>query len=416
MKKFSLKTIGSAVMFAALMSLGCNSNASAKSVAEKEAEVPLLKGNGVVKMDDFAKEMVASMKTGWNLGNTFEANGNIDKFSNQNQGIGSVTCWGMSEPKKELFDAVANASFKSVRIPVSWSNHICDKNYTIDSEWMAKVKQFVDYAISDNLIVIINIHHDNFYSESAFKYGRGFYPSNKCYEESEKFVTRIWEQICALFKDYSENDLVFETLNEPRLRKHEHEWGYNSSCSKCKEAMDCINNLNQKAVDVIRLSGGANAKRLIMVPSYVAAPWAAFEKEFRLPEDSAKRIALSTHAYSPYVFAMQKNKDGGTSKFTSAHKEELKNMFKSLNDKFVSKGVPVVMGEYGATNKNNLKDREEWFSVYVEEAKKYNICCVLWDNNSPNNSDESERFGFLNRSTYQWYFPTLIEKIMAVFN
>lgn len=113
---------------------------------------------------------------------------------------------------------------------------------------------------------------------------------------------------------------------------------------------------------------------------------------------------------------MQKNKDGGTSKFTSAHKEELKNMFKSLNDKFVSKGVPVVMGEYGATNKNNLKDREEWFSVYVSEAKKYNICCVLWDNNSPNNSDESERFGFLNRSTYQWYFPTLIEKIMAVFN
>ena len=155
MKKLSLKNISSAVMFAALVSFtGC---ASTNSDTETKPEVPLLKGNGVVKMDDFAREMVASMKTGWNLGNTFEANGNIDKFSNQNQGIGSVTCWGMSEPKKELFDAVAAAGFKTVRIPVSWSNHICDKNYTIDSAWMAKVKELVDWAISDNLIVILNI-------------------------------------------------------------------------------------------------------------------------------------------------------------------------------------------------------------------------------------------------------------------
>ena len=411
MRKYSFKTFAGALIWAALLSFACDVSAKPKS----EYGVPFLKGTGIVKMDKFAAEQVKAMKTGWNLGNTFDATNNIDRFSGQNAGVSSVTSWGMPEPKKEIFDALAKAGFKCVRIPVSWSNHICDKEYTIDPAWMAKVKRFVDYAIEDGLIVIINIHHDNSFTETGFKYGRGFYPSDKCYAESEKFVVRVWEQVSTQFKDYSENDLVFETLNEPRLRYYPHEWNFTNTCDKCKEAMNCINNLNQKAVDTIRASGAANEKRLIMVPSIAAAPGAAIAKEFRLPDDSSRRLALSTHSYAPYSFAMQKNMDGGSSKFTGGHKAELEQMFKALNDKFISKGVPVVMGEYGATNKDNIADREEWIRCYVGGAKKYNICCVLWDNNSLKNPDESERFGFLNRNSCEWYFPTLIEEIMKVF-
>lgn len=411
-RKFSRLLMAASVWFVVL---SCTPNSDAKSKEKDGYGVPVLKGTGIVKMDKFATEQVVAMKTGWNLGNTFDATSNIDRFSNQNAGVNSVTSWGMPEPKKELFDALVKAGFKCVRIPVSWSNHLCDKEYTIDPAWMAKVKQFVDYAIEDGLVVILNIHHDNSFSEASFKYGRGYYPTNKCYAESEKFVVRVWEQICAEFKDYSEKDLVFETLNEPRLRYYPHEWNYTSTCEKCREGINCINNLNQKAVDTIRAGGAANEKRLIMVPSVAAAPWSAVAKEFRLPDDPAKRLAVSTHAYAPYSFAMQKNKAGGTAKFTSSHKKELDDMFSALDSKFISKGVPVVMGEYGATNKDNIEDREEWTRYYVGQAHKYNICCVLWDNNSPKNPDESERFGFLNRNTCEWYFPTLIEETMKVF-
>lgn len=379
------------------------------------SKVPELKGSGIVRMDDFAFEQVKRMKTGWNLGNTFDANSNIDRFQMQNEGVSSLRAWGMPALNEDLFAAVAKAGFKCVRMPVSWSNHIIDNNYTIDPEWISKVKEAVGWAIKNDLVVIINIHHDNFYSEKDFRYGRGYYPLNSCYEESEKFVARTWEQIAEAFKNYKAESIVFETLNEPRLRGDEHEWNYVSSCSRCREAMNCINNLNQKAVDVIRASGMNNVNRLIMVPSYVASPWAAFDGKFRVPTDSSRRICVSTHAYSPYEFAMLKNSQGGTSTFTAGHKKDLKTMFEQLDLHFVSKGVPVIMSEYGATNKNNLNDRKNWFAYYVGEAKKCNVVCVLWDNNSPNNSDESERFGYLKRSNNTWYFPELITSIMDVF-
>lgn len=364
-----------------------------------------------VAVDKNIFELVRDMKTGWNLGNSFDANGNVDLFQIQNCGVNSLTSWGVPAATEKTFKTLAETGFKTVRIPVSWSNHIADNNYKIDPLWMAKVKEAVDWAIKYDLFVIINIHHDNYYSPDSFKYGRGFYPTEKCYAESEKFVVRVWEQICATFRDY-DGHLVFETLNEPRLRGDKHEWNYSAGCPDCKGAMNCINKLNQKAVDTIRKSGGNNAKRMIMVPSYVAAPWSAVDKEFKIPADKEKRICLSAHAYSPYTFAMQKNKDGGTSKFTPAHKKELIDMFDELDKKFISKGVPVIIGEYGATNKYNDKDRLKWAEAYITYSKKYGILCVLWDNNAPNNKDESERFGFLNRSTNEWYFPELIKKIV----
>lgn len=416
MKKYLVKTIAILFTGSALLSSACATSSSSSS-DEDVVLPPAVVQDSVqtVSMGDFAVTMVRNMKTGWNLGNTFDATSNIDSFNSHNEGLNSLSCWGLPAPKKELFDALAARGFKTVRIPVSWSNHLVDKNYTIDSKWLEKLKTVVDWAIEDGLVVIVNIHHDNCYYDFGSAYGRGFYLSNSSYAESEKFVVRVWEQVSEFFKDYSENVLVFETLNEPRMRKNVHEWNFVPSCSKCREAMNCLNTLNQKAVDTIRKSGGINAKRLIMVPSIAASPDAALAEEFRLPQDPSNCLALSTHAYAPYAFAMQKNREGGTASFTAAHKSELDRMFSRLNNKFISKGVPVIMGEYGATNKNNLSAREEWFSYYLNAAKNYNVCCVLWDNNAPNNPDESERFGYINRSTCEWYFPTLIDQIMKVY-
>ncbi len=413
MRKYLIKTIAVLFIGSALLSSAC---ATPSSSEEKGgSSVPVLEPTEIVPMVDFASTMVRSMKTGWNLGNTFDATSNIDSFTTLNEGLSSLSCWGLPAPKKELFDALAARGFKTVRIPVSWSNHLVDKNYTIDPKWLEKLKTVVDWAIESGLVAIVNIHHDNSPSDFGSTYGRGFYLSNSSYAESEKFVVRVWEQVAGFFRDYSENSLVFETLNEPRMRKDIHEWNYVSSCSKCREAMNCLNNLNQKAVDTIRKSGGANGKRLIMVPSIAASPDAALADEFRLPRDPSNCLALATHAYAPYAFAMQKNREGGTAVFTASHKSDLDRMFTRLNEKFISKGVPVVMGEYGATNKNNLSAREEWFTYYLTVARQHNVCCILWDNNAPNNPDESERFGYINRATCEWYFPTLIDNIMKVY-
>ena len=108
MRKYSFKTFAGALIWAALLSFACDVSAKPKS----EYGVPFLKGTGIVKMDKFATEQVKAMKTGWNLGNTFDATNNIDRFSGQNAGVSSVTSWGMPEPKKEIFFFFLTAGFK----------------------------------------------------------------------------------------------------------------------------------------------------------------------------------------------------------------------------------------------------------------------------------------------------------------
>ena len=286
-----------------------------------------------------------------------------------------------------------------------------DFDYDIDSKWMNRVKQIVDWAYEEDMYVIMNIHHDNC-TKDNFKNAIGFYPSEECKDESIKYITRVWEQVSETFKDYDEK-LVFEILNEPRLQGDEHEWNYNSSCSTCKEAMNSLNEFNQNALDTIRASGGNNANRLVMVPSIAASPDAAFNSDFKLPIDSAENaLALSVHMYTPYPFAM--GVPGGET-FTSGDKGTLDYYFNKLNDKFVSKGIPVVIGEMGATNKDNLKDREAWFDYFNNGARKYGMTACVWDNGSWDVSDGKykEKYGYYNRIKQEWYFPTLMEKAIA---
>jgi len=283
-----------------------------------------------------------------------------------------------------------------------------DFDYDIDSKWMNRVKQIVDWAYEEDMYVIMNIHHDNC-TKDNFKKTIGFYPSEECKDESIKYITRVWEQVSETFKDYDEK-LVFEILNEPRLQDAgEHEWNYNSSCSTCKDAMNSLNEFNQNALDTIRASGGNNSTRLVMIPSIAASPNAAFNSDFKLPEDSAENaLALSVHMYTPYNFAMAAP---GDSVFTNSHKKDLDWHFSELNKLYVSKGIPVIIGEMGATNKDNLQEREKWFDYFNNGARKYGMTACVWDNGSANPSKtEDERYGYYNRTKQEWYFPSLMEK------
>ena len=362
-----------------------------------------------------ATAVVNSMKFGWNLGNTLDA---CDSGSNWSSKTSEEIDWGLKNTATDqLFQKLKDSGIKSVRIPISWHNHV-DSNLNINSEWMKHVKNVVDMAYSKGLYVIINIHHDN-YDGDSLGTNAGFTLKEADKQKSLRFVESIWNQVAAEFKYYDEH-LVFETLNEPRLIGDTHEWNCTENswtCSTCKTAISIINDLNQKAINTIRSAGGNNANRVIMFPSYVASPYAAINAKnagiFKIPQDSVKdRLVLSVHMYTPYNFAMN-TEEGSYKDFTDTAKNELSQHFFDLNTTFISKGIPVVIGEMGATNKNNFEARKSWFSYYLGLCKQYNVAALLWDNGQETNSNPSEAFGYMNRTKNEWFTDSNASELIS---
>lgn len=356
-----------------------------------------------------AIETVKAMKTGWNLGNTLDAT--------YGAGLNSETGWGQPKTTKAMIDGLKASGMKTIRIPVSWSNHIIDSNYTIAPEWMARVKQIVDWAIEDDLYVILNIHHDNGGSPAQLQRGKGFYPNKLNYDESLRFIVNVWSQISLAFNNGYDEHLLFEVLNEPRLCGTNYEWWYDANSTECQESAEVLNDYNQVALDTIRNSGGNNKKRFVLIPGLRADLGCATLDAFKMPQDlETGRLILSVHMYSPYDFAMNKT---GTKEFTPSLGSQLAQSFKILNNRFISKGYGVIIGEYGATNKNNLEERVKWFQFFIKYSRKYGITSCLWDNgvwDVSNTTDYGEKFGFYNRTAQTWYFPEILDAIMTEAN
>lgn len=376
-----------------------------------DINVQALSGDTLKNADTEA--ILEDMGLGWNLGNSLDATGG--------SGLDTETSWSNPKTTQALIDKVKSLGFNTVRVPVSWGKHVSGDNYTIDSAWLARVKEVVDYCYKNDMYVILNIHHDTKSSASAS--GAGYYPRSSAYSSSEKFVTSVWSQVAEYFKDYDYH-LIFETLNEPRLIGTGYEWWFSkwNIPSEVKDAIDCINKLNQKAVDTIRDTGSNNRGRLIMCPGYDASIDGATVSGFKLPTDisgNKNRIAVSVHAYSPYNFAMNVG-SGSTSTYTSSIKNELQDLFSTLKSNFRDKGIPVVIGEFGSTDKNNTAERVKWATDYTALAKKNNIPCVLWDNNAfavyngNNIVLNSEYHGYINRKSNTVTSPAkdVIEALM----
>ncbi len=380
-KKLSVAGASLAVMFVALFLLAGLPSQTASAASAKTA-----------------KQITAEMGAGWNLGNTLDATGG--------SGLSSETSWGNPKTTKAMIDAVKKEGFNTVRIPVSWGKHTSGSDFKINSDWMARVKQVVDYCIDNDMYVILNIHHD-----TDKKY---YYPSSAYKTQSLNFIRSIWKQISTEFKNYDQH-LIFETMNEPRLVGTGDEWWFpvNNPNSNVKDSINIINQLNQAAVDVIRASGGNNAQRCIMVPGYGASIDGCATSGFKLPNDTVSdRLIVSVHAYTPYNFCLN---GSGTSVFSSSLKSEVDQLFNTLNTKYLSKNIPVVIGETSASNKGNKAERLKWAEYFCGKASKLGVPCVLWDNNAYNNSDKGEAHGHLNRSTLSWYDKSFVDKIVSYY-
>ena len=351
--------------------------------------------------DNEAMALIRDMKCGWNLGNTFDA---FDTYSKHDASLRIETYWQRAVTTKELFEALKEAGFNSVRIPVSWHNHV-DENFVIDEVWMNRVKEVAGWVLDLGMYAIVNIHHDN---DAAY-----FYPDKAHAERTDAYLTAIWTQMAEAFKDCDDH-LILESMNEPRLVGTNYEWWWDENSDVCKEAMDRVNELNQKFVDIVRASGGNNATRYLCVPSYDASPEAAANEAFRLPEDPAEnRIIVAAHAYRPYDYALNTNSSDKTFDLENEpnKKADITLLLNGLYDRFIANGIPVLMDEWGSLDKGNLQARVNHAAFFSAAASIHGITCFWWDNN--NFSGGGERFAIINRNTQEWYYPDIVLAIMA---
>ena len=337
---------------------------------------------------------VKNMRLGWNLGNTMDA---IDDTGWVGSEMGIETCWnGGYKTSKEMIDTVKAAGFRTVRIPVSWHNHV-DASYKITKQWMDRVQEIVDYAIDDDMYVIINVHHDNDINH--------MYPDSKHYEQSKKYMTAIWSQIAERFKDY-DSKLIFETMNEPRLVDHQNEWWINPSNSDCIDAIKTINMLNQDVLDTIRASGGNNGTRYVAIPGYDCSVDGATNENFKLPTDKVQnRLIVAVHAYLPYGFALAEQSDSQSVDHFNINTDtsEINQAIDKVYNQYVSKGIPVYIGEYGARDKGgNVQPRIDCAAYFTAYASSRGITCCWWDDIS---------FMLLDRSNCTWKQPEIVAAI-----
>ncbi len=350
--------------------------------------------------DNEAMAFVRDMKVGWNLGNTFDATYNDNRHDTS---LKLESYWNGAVTTKELIETLKEAGFNSIRIPVSWHNHV-DENDVIDEAWLNRVKEVAGWVLDLGMYAIVNIHHDN---EPAF-----FYPDKAHTERTDAYLAAIWTQLAEAFKDCDDH-LILEAMNEPRLKDTNYEWWWDENSAECKEAMERINELNQKFVDVIRASGGNNATRYLSIPSYDASPWYAANEAFRLPEDPAEnRLIVAAHAYTPYNFALNVNSSDKTFDLENEpeKKREITEFLNALYDRFVANGIPVIMDEFGAIDKDNTQARVNFSAYYVAAASIHGITCFWWDNG--NYKGGGERFSLINRKTLEWYYPDIVLALM----
>ena len=335
-----------------------------------------------------AMDVVSEMKIGWNLGNTMDSlNSNlVKKMPPENW----ETAWGNPVTSKELIDAVMAKGFNVIRIPVSWNDHILvAENWKIEESWLDRVQEIVDYAYDNGAYVILNTHHESWYET--------YYDKE---ERSAEILTAVWSQIAERFQDYDEH-LIFEGLNEPRKIGTDVEWNGGD-----QEGWDVVNDLNRVFVKTIRESGGNNPYRILMIPAYGANGWEGI-KHLEIPDDN--KIIVSVHAYEPYDFALNVQGRGTWDQDTT----NIDTIINSLDTLFISKGIPVVIGEFGAMYKNvegNEEERAAWAEYYVSKAAEKGIPCVWWDNGAFEGN--GELFGLIDRKTCEWKYPLVVEGLM----
>ena len=336
-------------------------------------------------MSSTAVQLAAKVKLGWNMGNSLEA-------------IGGETAWGNPKATKALIDLVKANGFNAIRIPCSFDQYLANPTTAkIKEEWLARVKEVVHYAVDNDMYVIVNIHWD------------GGWLENNCTEAAKSATNAkqkaYWEQIATYLRGFDEH-LIFASANEPKVAN--------------ATEMAVLTTYHQTFIDAVRSTGGKNAYRTLVVQG----PDTDIEKTNKLmltlPTDKvANRMMMEVHYYTPYQFTlMDKDADWGKMFYywgannrsttdternpTWGEEADLTKLFKSMKTPFVEKGIPVILGEFGAIRRTNLTgtnltlhlaSRAYYLKVVVQQAKANGMVPFYWDEGNLG----SNGFGIFNR-------------------
>lgn len=329
--------------------------------------------------------VIAEMGVGINLGNTMDGHSGFTP---------SETAWQSVVTTKEYIQALHDAGYNTVRIPVTWGTMIDDENdYKINENWMNRVQDIVDYCIEQDMYVIINIHHDG-----AENTGWLYVGADDIDSVMEKFEA-VWRQIAETFKDYDEH-LIFESMNE-----------ITCGDSANKNATEAVNydtpiivNFNQLFVNVVRSTGSNNTKRYLAVVSHYANNGSS--SLFTMPNDTyndTNRLMFALHVYSSSGW------DGVVTRL------------QAVASKFTSKGIPCYLGEYGVTNGTSSLTESGYNDIYrALYSEVVGMACqvagvvpVVWDQGyAGTNEYETGIYAYWNRQELRPIFQSIVDAMM----
>ena len=366
----------------------------------------------IVPRGELASKLPEFMGMGWNLGNHFDA---------YNNGVAGETAWGNPLATQTTFHKIKAAGFNSVRIPVTWLGKVGGApNYKISQAWLDRIAEVVGYAEKAGLVAIINIHHDGADSKYWLDIA-GAAKDDAVHQRVLAQVTSMWTQIAEKFKDKGEF-LIFEAFNEI----HDGKWGWGTNRTDGGKQYRCLNEWNQAFVDAVRSSGGCNATRILGIPAYCTNVDIAISS-FVMPVDSATdRLAMAVHCYDPYDYTLPATKSewGHTAdpskKVAGNNEADLKKVFEKIYDDFISKGIPVYMGEFGCVNRATPREQafqQYYLKYYAKLAKTYGVPAFLWDNGAKGAGNE--KHAFIDHGTGEYCSPeakAAVEALLDSYN
>ena len=385
------------------------------STTDPKASAPEFTLNFTTKESDLpvsgqeAAYITRKLGWGWNLGNHFDTSSGKDNNPNQ------WGYWDNATPTMALYTNLKRAGANTVRICTTWGNYQIPGAWTIDDSYMAEVRQNVEWAEAAGLNVILNLHHDEYWLDI-----KGAANDETTNTNIKKRIEATWRQIAEAFKDKG-SFLFFESFNEIQDGK----WGWGDNRTDGGKQYRTLNEWNQLVVNTIRATGGNNETRWIGIPCYASNPAFAVEESFVLPTDPANHLMVSVHYYDPSNFTLTpENSDGKTEwghtaaagKFQQGSNEEhVVETFRKLHDKYISKNIPVYIGEYGCvmqkTSRSNLF-RNYYLEYVCRAAYTYGLPLIIWDNNSQGAGNEHHGYFSHNDGAYINGSETLVQTMI----
>lgn len=315
-----------------------------------------------------AVQLAAKFKAGWNIGNTMEA-------------IGGETAWGNPLVTESYIQFVKQHGFKAIRLPCSWNQYANQNTAKIQDSWLNRVKQVVQYCVNNDIYVLVNIHWDGGWLDNNI---------NQLKKDSVNAKQKaFWEQIATTLRDFDEH-VMFASANEPPVEN--------------AAQMEILTSYHQSFIDAVRSTGGKNSYRVLVIQG----PSTDFDKTNNLmhvlPTDPvANRLMVEVHNYTPFQFTLMESDASWGNMFyywgagnhstmepgrnaTWGEEATLIEAFQRMKVKFTDRGIPVILGEYGAYRRTTPLDTakhqasvDHWITFMTRQAIVHGLKPFFWD-------------------------------------